>query len=358
MHLGDPEASLDYAHLCLEAAQHSGDVWREAEAHYALCLIFGLWDAEKPMHHIEKSIELSESTGDRYWLSQGYILGGLMLARQAKIAQAIAYTEKALYVAQELNNRHAIAGASVNLGAFARSEGDWERAEKLLYNGLRLQQEMGYAPESLISIQVRLSELYLLQGDIESADDYLQLAEKSLYDVEYPAAISRYYSQKSMMAEYQGLYEEAYRLASKATSYIQTNMNWSIVHYATQRLAWSQCCINKYDEAESYLITVTRQELLSNRSWNMIRNVALLSLFVAHTGDFQRAAIMISLVDHHQIQSAWLQNHPKLAELRQALRDSLGESTYEQARQSAKDADVRAILRDYLRDYDPNYSGD
>lgn len=354
--LGDPEASLDYANACLEVAQSSDDAWHKAQTHYALCLIVGLWDADQPLRHIEQCIELSERTGDRYWLSEGYILGGLMLARQGKIVQAIAYTEKALQVAQELNNKHAIAGASVNLGAFARSQGDWERAEKLLDNGLRLQQEMGYAPESLISIQVRLSELYLLQGDIESADDYLQLAGKSLYDVEYPAAISRYYSQKSMMAEYQGLYEEAYRLASKAMEYIQTNMNWSIVHYATQRLVWSYCCLDAYDEVQPYLVNVTRQELRSNRSWGMVRNVAFLSLCVAHAGDLERANAMLGLVDQHDIQSVWLQNHPKLAAHRQMLREHLDDDTYNQTWQRGKDDDVRVVLQEWLREFDPNYS--
>ena len=94
----------------------------------------------------------------------------------------------------------------------------------------------------------------------------------------------------------------------------------------------------------------------SNRTWDMLRNVALLSLIVAHKGDLERATAMLGFVDQHAIQAVWLQNHPKLQALRQRLRDELGENAYNEALATGKQLEVRTVLEGWLKANDPHYS--
>ncbi len=354
--LSDPESSLEYAQTCLEMSHELGDLWYEAQAHYAHALVVGLWDADAPLYHVERCIGLSEQIGDRYWLSHGYLVGGLMLSRLGRIDEALAYTEKGYDIADELNDKHTMSAASSNLSVLVQSQGKWELAKRFQLRALHLEEEMGYASEALLTAQIRLSEYHLLQGDIQNAEYYLMQVAPLLEKMEYPAIPSRYYTQKSMLVEYQGHYEQAHQFAMQALEYIQTNMNWSIVHHAMQRLVWTHGCLDTYDEAQSYLIKVTQQELRSNRPWNMIANVALLSFTVTHDGNLPRATAMMALVEHHTIQAVWLQQHPKLQALRQRLRDELGENVYNEALETGKQLKARTVLEDWLKANDPNYS--
>ncbi|MGJ3240717.1 MAG: LuxR C-terminal-related transcriptional regulator [Anaerolineae bacterium] len=354
--LSDPESSLNYAQMYLEMSRELGDLWHEAQAHYAYALIVGLWDADAPLHHIEHCLELSRRSGDRYWLSQGYVLGGLMLSRLGRINEALTYTEKGYDVANELNDKHTMSAALANLSTLVLAQGDWERAGTLQIRALKLEEERGHTSNELLTVTIKLSEYHLLQGDLQNAEYYLNRVWQRLDLIEYPAIPSRYYTQKSMIAEYQGLFDEAHQLALKATGYIKTNMNWSIVHNALQRLTWTYCCTDDFANVNPYLIQITRQELQSNRPWNMLRVVALLSLFVAYKGQLERAATMIGFVDQHNIQSTWLQEHPKLMTLRQTLRHELDDGKYDAAWQLGNTLDVRNILIAWLREFDPDYS--
>ena len=345
--LGDPESSLDYAKAYLELAIEAGETWHHAQAHYALSLISGLWDSREPLRHIDACITISKSIGDRYWLSQGYILGGLMLARTGQIEQAQSYTELGYQTSKELNNKGSMVAAAGNLSAFTKAQGAWKRSEDLQLEALSLAQDLEYS-HNQVDMLIKLGELHLLQGKLDSARAYLSNAEQLLKNIDYPATSSRYYVTQSALREFYGDYEGAHELALKAVDYIKTNVNWSISQNAIQRLAWTLCCRGFYKKARDYLIQITRQELQSKYKWDMLRNLALLSFYETHQGRFDNAAEMLACVDHHPIQSVWLQEHPALKELRERLHDAMGEEKYLAGQIGGQQQEVAILLSRWL----------
>lgn len=245
----------------MNLARKMGDLWHQAQAHYAFCLITGLWDAQQPLDHIEHCLRITRQNGNRYWLSQGYVLGGLMLSRMENIEKAQSYTS-----------------------AYAKAEGKWALSETLVQEAIQLGPHMG-----IFSLPceygMRLCNLYLRRGEIEKAHMYIGDAKSLIDRVQYPATQSHYYSIKSAIAKSQGAFDVAHQLTKQANKYIRTNMNWSLVNYAIMRLAWTLCCVDEFEDAEIHLIQITKQELQRHNPWGLLNTVALLSIYLATTNN-------------------------------------------------------------------------
>ena len=351
--LGDPEASFDYAETLLNLSHEMNDLWYLAQAHYALTLITGLWNADEPLEHIERSLTLAQQTGDRYWLSQGYVLGGLMLSRMGNIEKAQAYTENALKIAEELRNVSSVVAALGNLSALAKAQGNWHRSETLMQEAIQLADIWGYSHYHADLI-LRLCELRLIQDDLAGAESAANRVIQLIEGLQYPATHSQYHSVRSAIAEFQGDYAAALHDAKQATSYIRTNMNWSLTHHAVKRLAWALCCTDDFTSVRPYLIQIIKQELQGYDEWGLVNITALLSIFFAHNGHDKRATGLLGIVDHHHIQAAWLQKHPKLTSTRTLLRQKLGGSAYQTALKQGGMHEMRVVLTEIYDELEAN----
>ncbi len=82
--------------------------------------------------------------------------------------QAIAYSEQALALGQQLNNQFVLIGIWNNLGKGRRRLGDWPGAVAAYQQGLALARQMGIVSHQIV-ISLNLAYLQILQDEIEAA---------------------------------------------------------------------------------------------------------------------------------------------------------------------------------------------
>ncbi len=98
---------------------------------------------------------------------------GVIASQLGDSPQAIAYSEQALALGQQLNNQFVLIGIWNNLGKDRRRLGDWPGAVAAYQQGLTLARQMGIVSHQIV-ISLNLAYLQILQDEIEPAAALLQ----------------------------------------------------------------------------------------------------------------------------------------------------------------------------------------
>lgn len=346
---GQIEVAKDYMDSHLELATKEGDLWHLAQYHFASALISGQTDRHAPLQHVEQCIAIATKMGDIYWRSQGYTVSGLMYRRIGELRTSITHTEKVYQYCQQLNDKMGMVGALNNLAENVKTLGDWQACKTYLREAVLVAQDLGYSYH-YAWVSNKLAYLYLIQGEIEQAEQAVAIVEDITYTMDYPALHITQYVTMSAIAEYKGSFVEGHRLAVKAHEF-EGGVNWAVTQVATERLAWALCCIDAYDEAVPHLMTIAEQHIQLGGIWHLLTDIAAFSMVYAHHGQYERAAEMLGFVLQHDVQAVWMNQHPKLLQLRQQLKDELGEDAYQHAWDSGQRLEAVGILKDVLADF-------
>ena len=98
---------------------------------------------------------------------------GVITNQLGDSSQAIAYSEQALALGQQLNNQFVLIGIWNNLGKDRRRLGDWPGAVAAYQQGLTLARQMGIVSHQIV-ISLNLAYLQILQDETEPAATLLQ----------------------------------------------------------------------------------------------------------------------------------------------------------------------------------------
>lgn len=348
--VGQHEESQQYALDCLQLALDIPSDRYALQAHYGLCLITARQDAQTPLEHIQRCLEIADSLGNLFWMAQAYTLSGLMHLRVGQREIAKAHTQKAYQYDRELGNNMGMAKALNNLAESSKAEGDWQTSESYHQQAMSIARDLGYS-FTYAWVLNKLSMMRLIQGDIQGAETFAETSQHITETMDYPELDTVQMMSMSAIAEYQGRFEEAYHLAQEAYMNIPRGLNWAVSHIATDRLAWAQCCLDDYDEAIPNLLQITKQDLQTQGTWHLLTDSALFSMVCAKRAQLERAVEILSLIHHHKIQSPWLNEHPKLRAIMEKLQDELDESVYELAWERGKSMNLNHILEACLAEF-------
>jgi predicted ATPase len=174
-HRADFEAARAHYLRGLELLRAAGDRSGEAEARgfLANCLLEE-GDVDRACVEAHAALDLVSTSGDEARVAHAHSrLANMLFAKGARAESAIHF-ECALQTIRAIGPRWALAGTLMNYALVAQEEGDFERAEAMLEEGLRIfvEERSGALHETLVRVQ--LAWLHLERSDAERALEQLE----------------------------------------------------------------------------------------------------------------------------------------------------------------------------------------
>jgi predicted ATPase/DNA-binding SARP family transcriptional activator len=127
-----------------------------------------LADYEPARGHLEESLALFQSEGDRPGMAAALNSLGYVATRRGDYPAAKAYAEQAAALYRELNQPRLVAGISVNVGMTALAQGDYATAQRLMEAALPILRELRDSDALPIAL-LNLGNVYQDTGDLERA---------------------------------------------------------------------------------------------------------------------------------------------------------------------------------------------
>ncbi len=169
--------SRDYAHKALECYRHTGD-WRGlTESYFAVALTDTMeGNYEASLENYQQALKLIGDQPAAYLLGKIYnnMSGCCWFLRRP--AEGIRYLEKAVGLYERAEHKSNAAVGYNNLGINLTLIGDWKRAQAALERALAFAREVNDSGARVSMVLDALGELFMLRGDLEEAQKYLEEA--------------------------------------------------------------------------------------------------------------------------------------------------------------------------------------
>jgi len=124
--------------------------------------------------HYRRALAAFETTGDERRAAIAYNNLGILASRQGDHEGAAGWYQRAVRIQARRGDRTGLALAYNNLGTLHGGAGDVERAVRFLTESVRIRERSGHS--SLAIGYANLGEMYLRQGRLDEAGDYLERA--------------------------------------------------------------------------------------------------------------------------------------------------------------------------------------
>ncbi len=153
--------------------------------------------------YAEKGLELRETIGDTYGVSQSHTNLGVTASLEGKWDQALAHFEQSLLIAEKISYVAGVSNLNNNLGILYREKGDYARSRELFQKALGIAEKIKNGNLTCQALN-NLAHVQVLEGQ----------TDRAVSDLEHSLAVAAEMDSKEHFAEAQWLLAEA-RLEQK-----------------------------------------------------------------------------------------------------------------------------------------------
>lgn len=245
----DPEFSYKIATICYQEAQKSKSILHLAKSNNLLALLFyKRGDYNKALEFQKKSLLLSQSANNQYWIAinqanlgniysdinypklaeYSYLQSlqassqtgntlqitrcliniGVLKHGQKEFNAAIKQFEEAMKYANDIGNQELLADCYNNIGTILREQNKLDSALLYLEEGLKIRQLIDNEFELADSYN-NIAMVYVLQKNFNQASNYILLANDICLRFDYSDALVELYQTQSEFYEAQQNFEQA-----------------------------------------------------------------------------------------------------------------------------------------------------
>lgn len=245
----DPELSYRIATTCEKEATKCKSAIHLAKSNNLLALLFyKKGDYNKALEFQKKSLQLSQSANNQYWIAinqanlgniysdinypklaeQSYLQSlqasnltgntlqitrcliniGVLKHNQKELNAAIKQFEEAMKYANDIGNQELISDCYNNIGTILREQNKLDSALLYLEEGLKIRQLIDNELELADSYN-NIAMVYILQHNFNQASNYILLANEICSRYDYPEALVELYQTQSEFYEAQQNFEQA-----------------------------------------------------------------------------------------------------------------------------------------------------
>lgn len=319
----------------------------------AICqALFGLFlggiaqrDFPYALQLAQESFSCLERAGDRFYMAVALHAFAWAHYYQGMRQQALQYAHQCAQMRREIGDRYGTARILLLVAAEAYSIPDYDKAEHFNQEVRDIWQEL--KSWNLVSfVDVNLAYLAIFRGDFDAAqmllDEALRLAkEVGIHDrVAYALAIS------GVLASLEERYTQAWQLLSQAQELATFTSSIEALEWG---LPLAACGLHDYETARSANLRAFQFARRLNAPGRYFWHLPAACVLLAHEGLTERAVEILGLVFTHPASApAWMERWGLFIRLRARLEAALGTAAYEVAWQRGETLDLQLVVSEVL----------
>ncbi len=249
-----PDSTIFYANKALKIAQDDQNLLEELRAYNILGI------AERNKSNFTKAfefyMEVVKGSEDNPLANQqrgfGLINIGNLYIYQSNYDEAFDYFERALVLADSINDMPMKGFVYLNIGRTYRNMKVFDKAEEAFQNSLKIRQDLN-DKSGIITLKVDLAELYRLQGNIDESLEILLASLDGINEVNNYGALSYSYNNISRIYREKGNLHLAETYAKYALDIAEDIQAKYDVQKATLNLSEIYKLQKDYQQAFGYL---------------------------------------------------------------------------------------------------------
>jgi tetratricopeptide (TPR) repeat protein len=182
---GNLLAARDHLNRAMLCARRAGNVKLRAETHYLVGKVdWKEGDFEGARYNWSRAARMAEETSDDLLRVRVQLQQALIVYTEANLKEAVTAYQNAIQQIEKLGNPRLLLKAYNNFSRVLSRQGAWAAAEKLAADRLRLASEHRIPKAEALAL-TDLAELKLLHGDVNAAEQNIELALERLSPIEY-----------------------------------------------------------------------------------------------------------------------------------------------------------------------------
>lgn len=249
-----------------QAAQQNNDTGRMALVKCAVGNLKNATDPQAALASFEEGLRLAYASENEKVIAIALKDLGLFYETQSDFERAVVCIEKSLVLVRQ-TGQHKLMGFLLNnlASAAINHKGDYQQAEKLFLEGLKLQREHKNLPATSLYL-MNLSTVAYCLGDYSRADQYVQESEAIAEQLGYQfisAVLTRH--RADLLAARQGDYVQGQRLLLKGERIARELQRTELTGFVLAALGEATAWLGDYDHAVSYLEEAQALAEKSNR---------------------------------------------------------------------------------------------
>lgn len=228
----------------------------EEKAYVYLALVhnFNLMSFEEVVEYGESGIEFSKRLN--LTEPEGKINLDLGNAYQyyERLDKAKPYYERAIFLANSIDDKETLARAYNNIGIIYDTEGDFDKALQFYQRSFQLKMEIGQSKSAKSTI-MNIGGIYFMQGYYHKALKSFLESEKLSRELNDDMGIAHCAMNTYVVYEKMGRSEEAIKKAREAIPYLVSAKQERYLSDIYHKIATSKIALNELDSAEYYVNT-------------------------------------------------------------------------------------------------------
>ncbi len=182
---GNLLAARDHLNRAMLCARRAGNMKLRAETHYLVGKVdWKEGDFEGARYNWSRAARMAEETSDDLLRVRVQLQQALIVYTEANLKEAVTAYQNAIQQIEKLGNPRLLLKAYNNFSRVLARQGSWAAAEKLAADRLRLAREHRLSKAEALAL-TDLAELKLLYGDVNAAEQNIELALERLGPIEY-----------------------------------------------------------------------------------------------------------------------------------------------------------------------------
>ena len=298
---------------------------------------------EAALNSYEESLTLYQALGDEYYIAAIYSGLGVWYAGMGEVARGMSYSQQSLDVRRRLGDRVGMAEALQYLSAPLIFQGRLAEAERYTQEAHDISQETGSLSDIAFS-GATLAGLALWRGDYNESRRLVEQALQIARDIHVESRRGFALAIQGMLAVAEGDYAHARALCEEARPLAAANP--LIAYIADIGLATAAAGLGDYDTAKRITQTALETVLALNNLAFMAVCLPSAAAVLAHEGQQERAAELVSLAYHHA--TGWPSKWALLRTLRADLEQALDKTSFEAAWERGKALDLETVARELV----------
>lgn len=232
---GQFDKALEYFDKALEIRRRIGDVKAEAESLNNVGNVYRAWGQyDKALECYDKSVHISKKVGDAKGEAESLNNLGRVLQSWGRYDKALECYQKSLNITHKIGDVRGEAASLKSMGIVSAALDQHEQAARYYEQALEIEKGVGVSTSLTNAL---LAQLYLDQGDIQKAEEFVRQANKTIPKARLLLLKSDFRGAKKL---YQGLLKDA-----------EQNQHWANLFVAHTGLGMAMEGLREYTGAEA-----------------------------------------------------------------------------------------------------------
>lgn len=244
--------------------------------------------ADSAFFYGRKAQEYAHKTDDKRGESEAWRMLGNTYEMVGDYVDMLSAYQHSLDIAERIGNTQLIAKVDVNMALFARQEGEYEQAQRLMEKVAALDRHNGDSVHSAY-VASHLADLALRQHRYDAALRYAQQASRLARDVKDGQAAADYNNDVGKVLAAKGDYTGALAHHLQSLAYFQAAGDWLEVTATRNLLAQAYLLSGDYSKALRFAQESLSEASAQHRKPELEGSVKVLADIYTAKGDYRRA---------------------------------------------------------------------